>query len=127
MKRGRSVGRVIDEATRMPIEHFEVRAVFIRTEPGGENRFHSKWIPCDSPEGRFHFDGAEPVDCEVQARADGYIETRSARFTIPPGEAGDEVVVALSRGASVKGTVVDRSEERRVGKECRSRWSPQRE
>src|SRR5688572_26774282 len=42
MKRGRIVGRVIDEATRMPIEHFEVRAVFIRTEPGGENRFHSK-------------------------------------------------------------------------------------
>ena len=107
MKRGRIVGRVIDEATRRPIEHFEVRAVFIRTEPGGENRFHSKWISCDSPEGQFLFEGAEPVDCEVQARAEGYIETRSARFAIPPGGAPDEVVVALSRGASVKGTVVD--------------------
>jgi RNA polymerase sigma factor (sigma-70 family) len=107
MKRGRIVGHVIDEATRKPIEHFEVRAVFIRTEPAGENRFHSKWIPCDSPAGQFLFDGAEPVDCEVQVRAEGYIETKSARFAIPPGGAADEVVVALSRGASVKGTVLD--------------------
>ena len=33
---------------------------------------------------------------------------------------GDQVVVVVS---AMKG-VTDRSEERRVGKECRSRWSP---
>ena len=30
----------------------------------------------------------------------------------------------LAEGAVVKGDVTLRSEERRVGKECRSRWSP---
>ena len=29
-----------------------------------------------------------------------------------------------AQGQSPTGLVVDRSEERRVGKECRSRWSP---
>src|SRR5258708_38830116 len=31
---------------------------------------------------------------------------------------------ALTIGTTVSGTVSTRSEERRVGKECRSRWSP---
>ena len=30
----------------------------------------------------------------------------------------------LSRSARIRGKVTHRSEERRVGKECRSRWSP---
>ena len=29
-----------------------------------------------------------------------------------------------SAGSTYTATIVDRSEERRVGKECRSRWSP---
>ena len=36
------------------------------------------------------------------------------------------VRAALSRDPRLKGMVRDRSEERRVGKECRSRWSPYR-
>ena len=32
-------------------------------------------------------------------------------------------VVYLKNGSVIRGTIV-RSEERRVGKECRSRWSP---
>ena len=31
---------------------------------------------------------------------------------------------SLEEGAQVEFEVVNRSEERRVGKECRSRWSP---
>ena len=36
------------------------------------------------------------------------------------------IMVAIGRGAQkeVLGKIKDRSEERRVGKECRSRWSP---
>ena len=39
----------------------------------------------------------------------------------------DEIHVSLFKGIVAKGLSVkerDRSEERRVGKECRSRWSP---
>src|SRR2546430_13517531 len=38
------------------------------------------------------------------------------------GEGARKVVVVLDTSASMKAR--DRSEERRVGKECRSRWSP---
>ena len=36
----------------------------------------------------------------------------------------DSLLIRDNDGQSVFGTVLDRSEERRVGKECRSRWSP---
>ena len=47
----------------------------------------------------------------------------------PPGPAGpiaDGGVTPLTCGGGNQGNmqVMDRSEERRVGKECRSRWSP---
>ena len=38
-------------------------------------------------------------------------------------EGGEPVVITNSEGARTTPSVV-RSEERRVGKECRSRWSP---
>src|ERR1041384_1137833 len=37
---------------------------------------------------------------------------------------GDLLVALAHDSGTVVGRVVDRSEERRVGKECRSRWSP---
>ena len=41
------------------------------------------------------------------------------------GEKSDEAAAATTAGACAScGTQNDRSEERRVGKECRSRWSP---
>src|SRR5690242_21675068 len=51
------------------------------------------------------------------------VETR-ARFLLPT-RFGDEVAIETSvvgRGRS--SFKIERSEERRVGKECRSRWSP---
>src|SRR5437773_3684774 len=40
-------------------------------------------------------------------------------FSIPPSFKKDGIVTAGNASG-----IVDRSEERRVGKECRSRWSP---
>jgi len=106
--RGRIAGRVVDASTQKPLEHFEVRAVFIRVEPGREeNRFHLKWASFDSQAGEFQFERAEPVDCEIQARAEGYVEGKSSRFTIPPGGNAEGIVIALSRGASLRGIVLD--------------------
>src|SRR3712207_7304419 len=47
------------------------------------------------------------------------VEVRVARDAGLPGR-GDQRIRQLRGG----GVVRDRSEERRVGKECRSRWSP---
>ena len=50
---------------------------------------------------------------------DGKIAAVGATLGTPDG-----VEVRDVRGAVVAPGLVDRSEERRVGKECRSRWSP---
>ena len=36
----------------------------------------------------------------------------------------DRVVIGIGNNTSKQGLLTVRSEERRVGKECRSRWSP---
>ncbi len=36
----------------------------------------------------------------------------------------DKIVNLLNVRAKISGDIGERSEERRVGKECRSRWSP---
>src|SRR5258708_23959803 len=38
--------------------------------------------------------------------------------------AGGQTIFTMPRVACLRGMVLNRSEERRVGKECRSRWSP---
>ena len=43
-------------------------------------------------------------------------------FPIP--ELGDDDILVKVEGCGICGTDAHRSEERRVGKECRSRWSP---
>ena len=63
-------------------------------------------------------DAGEPVDCFAQA--------------VPSGSYHDLMVAALWQryrfavidSLNVERWLIQRSEERRVGKECRSRWSP---
>src|SRR5258707_3914834 len=47
----------------------------------------------------------------------------SDRFSAPPGRY-TKLFLVSPRGGPAKALQVPRSEERRVGKECRSRWSP---
>src|SRR5258708_10461018 len=60
-----------------------------------------------APDGSFAFDGLAKGSYTVFASVRGY---RPASGT--------------STALTLDGDVTDRSEERRVGKECRSRWSP---
>jgi len=50
---------------------------------------------------------------------DGYVVTNSH-----VADAGEHITVTLDDGSEHEAQKVGRSEERRVGKECRSRWSP---
>src|SRR5438874_407314 len=45
-------------------------------------------------------------------------------FTFGERVAGDHITLEANRTYYGAGPYLDRSEERRVGKECRSRWSP---
>src|SRR5690242_21738688 len=49
------------------------------------------------------------------------VEMAKAGFQVTGIDLSQEKVNALNRGISY---IPDRSEERRVGKECKSRWSP---
>ena len=51
-----------------------------------------------------------------------YGTNSTERFNYPVS--GEAVANAVVSGEVDKGIVICRSEERRVGKECRSRWSP---
>ena len=43
---------------------------------------------------------------------------------VPAGSATWTSMLSITKGIILQGAGIDRSEERRVGKECRSRWSP---
>src|SRR5260221_13591816 len=51
------------------------------------------------------------------------VEGMRAEWVTAPGASPERVILHLHGGAYIVGSV-NRSEERRVGKECRSRWSP---
>ena len=59
-------------------------------------------------------------DLEEMARA----RLNPALFDFVSGGAGDELTMAANLAAFRAWRLRPRSEERRVGKECRSRWSP---
>ena len=61
-----------------------------------------------------HHDGPETV-LEMLNRAEGF-------FAFRPADDGD--VLLVSKTHTIWVSLDRRSEERRVGKECRSRWSP---
>lgn len=107
-ERGTIRGRVVDAETGKPIENFEARAAFFRPLPGGgKNAFHLKWTPFASKDGAFQFEKAEPVEAEIQVRAEDCINVKSPRFMVPAGAATDIMVIPLNRGTVITGTVLD--------------------
>ena len=57
-------------------------------------------------------------------RRDSYILTVDAKDRIETEEERREVIWHEIKTSHIAGRILTRSEERRVGKECRSRWSP---
>src|SRR3989454_10690730 len=68
-------------------------------------------------------DGFERVLSHAHARL-GHGGARRIGITGPPGAGKSTLTEHLIRHFRGRGLSVGRSEERRVGKECRSRWSP---
>ena len=55
-----------------------------------------------------------------------YVSANGEKGVTPASELAKTKIMSFDQGSSVtlKGVTTMRSEERRVGKECRSRWSP---
>src|SRR2546425_192442 len=75
---------------------------------------------------KIHFDAAEAVPLAGFAAAAFHVEAETARAVtaLPRFRKHGEEVANGRENAGVGGRIGARSEERRVGKECRSRWSP---
>src|SRR5574340_263336 len=68
------------------------------------------------------------AQCDLRTRVLGY-QLSLPLMLAPVGYSrlmhpGGEVAAARAAGEAGTGYILSRSEERRVGKECRSRWSP---
>ena len=80
-------------------------------------------LATEKAEKEFHlvYGKGENVLCDQKARYEALLDTYAAQF----GCEGAAPVFFSSPGRTeIIGNHTDRSEERRVGKECRSRWSP---
>src|SRR5256885_3157326 len=64
----------------------------------------------------------EGVDVQAWVRGDG-LRPQDLSVELVYGDAHEEQIV-IQHTLPMKYTKQERSEERRVGKECRSRWSP---
>ena len=60
----------------------------------------------------------------VQSPISGYISERNADIGTLVGPGGKSLLATVVKSDTVRVDFSMRSEERRVGKECRSRWSP---
>src|ERR1035438_5206528 len=70
----------------------------------------------DLPEGLADFDR------DLADIVDGYLSAHDIQYR--RADSAGRVMFEVAQDASLPFVVGDRSEERRVGKECRSRWSP---
>src|SRR2546429_7031392 len=75
-------------------------------------------------EGKPKFQPGDEIDVmrDKGATEEGYINLSHQKAQRL--RAWDEIEKAYNEKKPIQATVVERSEERRVGKECRSRWSP---
>ena len=102
---GRLAGRVVDPDGR-PVTAYQVTAQADRSS-GGSGWFDSARQDVASEAGEFAFDNAPAGALEVRVVAKGYQAARVGGVVVEEGEAKEGVEVRLSRGASLKGRVVE--------------------
>lgn len=109
-KQGSVMGRVLDGDTGRPVPNFKV---FIRevnpTSPqlALRGRIVGRTNVQGSSDGRFEVGGVSTGTYTIQANAQGYANSFSARFVVTEGSATPDVEVRLTRGGTIRGTVLD--------------------
>lgn len=102
---GRLAGRVVDPDGR-PVTAYQITAQADRSS-GGSGWFDSARQDVASEAGEFAFDNAPAGALEVRVVAKGFQQARVGGVVVEEGEAKEGVEVRLSRGASLKGRVVE--------------------
>jgi len=99
-------GVVVDESTGKPITQFD-----LVSEPGllDEINGHIMWQykPYADAEGEFELDGVGQGDNTLFARADGFAEAIHHVLALDAGESREGIAIAMSRGVTVEGRVVN--------------------
>lgn len=102
---GRLAGRVVDPDGR-PVTAYQVVAQSDRSS-GGSGWFQSVRQDVSSETGEFAFENAPAAPLEVRVVAKGYQAGRVGGVVVEDGGAREGVEVRLSRGATLKGRVVE--------------------
>ncbi len=100
-------GVVVDEVTGDPIPDFEL--FVLQTFKGrgpAPGKVHQH---LHDAAGRFELKNLDPGVFQLQGRAGGYADSNSDEFQIARGQVTTGVRIAMNRGGSVAGTVVDKT------------------
>ncbi len=104
-RRGAVTGIVRDAVSGAAVRKFRLQIKLQRGDgpatPTGKTREFS------SADGRFVFDDIDPNQYVVEAEAEGYAPSSSAPFFVNRGDTTPEIVVAMDKGGSVRGLVVN--------------------
>jgi protocatechuate 3,4-dioxygenase beta subunit len=98
-------GIVVDEQTGSPIPEFKLDVI---QEARGRGAIDVKEnVAFQDAGGRFELLGLDPGDYSLVGRAAGYADTPSEAFEVARGQTTPAVRIALNRGGSITGLVVD--------------------
>lgn len=102
---GEISGIVFDEATRQPIAEFDVTVLrMFKGRTPGRTQINGHFRDA---QGRFTLKGLDPNTYLLEARAGGYAPSQSLEFSVVRGDTTRGIEVAMNRGGSVSGRVVD--------------------
>jgi protocatechuate 3,4-dioxygenase beta subunit len=104
---GSCIGVAVDEQTGEPVPEFSLSVQQMQKGRRGiETQKNQRF---SDPGGRFELKGLDPGSYAIEARAAGYAATMSDEFKVERGQATGGVRIALNRGGTVTGIVLDRS------------------
>jgi protocatechuate 3,4-dioxygenase beta subunit len=99
----RATGRVVDAVTRAPVTAFRLLAT-----PNGEVQYVQNHLvqSFKSADGAFTFVDLRPATHVLVVEAKGYARGRSEPIVVLPEQEVRDIVIALVRGTTVKGSVI---------------------
>lgn len=107
---GRIAGRVLDAVSGAPVQRFEIRPARYYDPENGETHYplgQKGWTEYVSSTGEFVLTGLHESPVRIAARANGYEVAMTDFVEAIPGGTVADIVIRLTSGASLVGTVLD--------------------
>jgi len=107
-------GRVYDLATNAPVRDFKVSLLHVNTAIPIQGSAPMTYEPTEvretirgSEDGSFTLVGVDPGTFAIKVTASGYASTVTDSFTVVDGSGAPPLAIALTKGGSIRGRVVD--------------------